>query len=220
MLVNFDCSAMWLKDPTYMINAFNMDPLYLRSDIQGSPPDYRVNVVHFFFYKSRKFVTECCFLHSALANPIGKKIQSIEALVRVEDLWRGESSTIHQKPRRTGSWIWGVGSIGSTIWNRGGGRFRTRLFPIEGTDLLFIFISKKRKGKKKERKDRRCHVTKWMKFAGIERLKRDVIEENQQRRKYSFGSVQDKRYVLSTVRNLFAVQREQRHPELLERDKA
>lgn len=59
-----------------------------------------------------------------------------------------------------------------------------------------------------------------MKFAGIERLKRDVIEENQQRRKYSFGSVQDKRYVLSTVRNLFAVQREQRHPELLERDKA
>lgn len=51
MLVNFDCSAMWLKDPTYMINAFNMDPLYLRSDIQGSPPDYRVNVVHFFFIR-------------------------------------------------------------------------------------------------------------------------------------------------------------------------
>ncbi|XP_394115.2 aromatic-L-amino-acid decarboxylase [Apis mellifera] len=41
MLVNFDCSAMWLKDPTYMINAFNMDPLYLKYDIQGSPPDYR-----------------------------------------------------------------------------------------------------------------------------------------------------------------------------------
>lgn len=46
MLVNFDCSTMWLKDPTYMINAFNVDPLYLRHDLQGSFPDYRVNVVH------------------------------------------------------------------------------------------------------------------------------------------------------------------------------
>lgn len=61
---------------------------------------------------------------------------------------------------------------------------------------------------------------KLVKFAGIERHKRDVIEENQRRRKYSLGAVQDKRYVLSTIRNLFAVQRKQRHPELLERDKA
>lgn len=42
MLVNFDCSAMWLKDPTYVINAFNVDPLYLKHDMQGSAPDYRV----------------------------------------------------------------------------------------------------------------------------------------------------------------------------------
>ncbi|XP_066596148.1 aromatic-L-amino-acid decarboxylase [Prorops nasuta] len=41
MLVNFDCSAMWLKDPTYVINAFNVDPLYLKHDMQGSAPDYR-----------------------------------------------------------------------------------------------------------------------------------------------------------------------------------
>lgn len=41
MLVNFDCSPMWLKDPTYVINAFNVDPLYLKHDMQGSAPDYR-----------------------------------------------------------------------------------------------------------------------------------------------------------------------------------
>lgn len=43
MLVNFDCSAMWLKDPTWVINAFNVDPLYLKHDMQGSAPDYRVS---------------------------------------------------------------------------------------------------------------------------------------------------------------------------------
>ncbi|XP_067001500.1 aromatic-L-amino-acid decarboxylase isoform X1 [Anabrus simplex] len=41
MLVNFDCSAMWLKDPMDVVNAFNVDPLYLKHDQQGSAPDYR-----------------------------------------------------------------------------------------------------------------------------------------------------------------------------------
>ncbi|KAH8362040.1 hypothetical protein KR200_002550 [Drosophila serrata] len=41
MLVNFDCSAMWLKDPSWVVNAFNVDPIYLKHDMQGSAPDYR-----------------------------------------------------------------------------------------------------------------------------------------------------------------------------------
>lgn len=41
MLVNFDCSAMWLKDPTWVVNAFNVDPIYLKYEMQGSAPDYR-----------------------------------------------------------------------------------------------------------------------------------------------------------------------------------
>ncbi|XP_064648973.1 aromatic-L-amino-acid decarboxylase-like [Lineus longissimus] len=41
MLVNFDCSAMWLKDSSYVVDAFNMDPLYLKHDAQGLVPDYR-----------------------------------------------------------------------------------------------------------------------------------------------------------------------------------
>lgn len=41
LLVNFDCSAMWLKDPNWVVNAFNVDPLYLKHDQQGSAPDYR-----------------------------------------------------------------------------------------------------------------------------------------------------------------------------------
>ncbi|XP_001603679.1 aromatic-L-amino-acid decarboxylase [Nasonia vitripennis] len=41
LLVNFDCSPLWLKDPLHVINAFNVDPLYLKHDMQGSAPDYR-----------------------------------------------------------------------------------------------------------------------------------------------------------------------------------
>lgn len=41
MLVNFDCSAMWLKDPNWVVNAFNVDPLYLKHEQQGAAPDYR-----------------------------------------------------------------------------------------------------------------------------------------------------------------------------------
>lgn len=92
------------------------------------------------------------FSYSALANPVGKKIQSVKALVRVEDLWRGESSTLHQKARRPGSRVWGVASIGSTIRNCSGGRFRTRLFPTKGNGSFFI-------SKKKERGDCRCYIT-------------------------------------------------------------
>lgn len=41
MLVNFDCSAMWLKDPSWLVDAFNVDPLYLKHEQQGAVPDYR-----------------------------------------------------------------------------------------------------------------------------------------------------------------------------------
>lgn len=30
MLVNFDCSAMWVKDTSVVVDAFNVDPLYLK----------------------------------------------------------------------------------------------------------------------------------------------------------------------------------------------
>lgn len=41
LLVNFDCSAMWLKNPFWVVNAFNVDPLYLKHDQQETAPDYR-----------------------------------------------------------------------------------------------------------------------------------------------------------------------------------
>ena len=41
MLVNFDCSAMWLKDASLTVDAFNVDPLYLQHRHQGEIPDYR-----------------------------------------------------------------------------------------------------------------------------------------------------------------------------------
>ncbi|XP_037083637.1 aromatic-L-amino-acid decarboxylase-like [Pollicipes pollicipes] len=41
MLVNFDCSAMWVKRANDLVDAFNVDPLYLKHDKQGLVPDYR-----------------------------------------------------------------------------------------------------------------------------------------------------------------------------------
>jgi len=41
LLVNFDCSAMWLKNANEVVDAFNVDPLYLKHDQQGLAPDYR-----------------------------------------------------------------------------------------------------------------------------------------------------------------------------------
>ena len=59
---------------------------------------------------------------------------------------------------------------------------------------------------------------KW--FTGIERHKRDVIEEDQRRWQHSSSTVQDKRRVLPQVRDLLAIQRKQGHTKLVERDKA
>lgn len=41
MLVNFDCSAMWVKDANYLIEAFNVDRIYLQHQHEGKLPDYR-----------------------------------------------------------------------------------------------------------------------------------------------------------------------------------
>uniref|UniRef100_A0A0B6ZQK2 Aromatic-L-amino-acid decarboxylase n=1 Tax=Arion vulgaris TaxID=1028688 RepID=A0A0B6ZQK2_9EUPU len=42
MLVNFDCSAMWIKNRDLVSGAFELDPLYLKHDNQGQiMPDYR-----------------------------------------------------------------------------------------------------------------------------------------------------------------------------------
>ncbi|KAL4219037.1 hypothetical protein ACF0H5_021620 [Mactra antiquata] len=39
--VNFDCSAMWVKNSYLLSEAFNVDPLYLKHENQGKMPDYR-----------------------------------------------------------------------------------------------------------------------------------------------------------------------------------
>ena len=52
MLVNHDCSAMWVKNVSDIVNAFNVDPLYLKHEFQGSRiPDYR----HWHVPLSRRF---------------------------------------------------------------------------------------------------------------------------------------------------------------------
>lgn len=41
MLVNFDCSALWVKDARYLVEAFNVDRIYLQHQHEGKAPDYR-----------------------------------------------------------------------------------------------------------------------------------------------------------------------------------
>lgn len=45
LLVNFDCSAMWVKNAKYLVDAFNVDRVYLNHSYQSEDPqvpDYRV----------------------------------------------------------------------------------------------------------------------------------------------------------------------------------
>ena len=36
MLVNFDCSCMWVQNSADLVDAFNVDPLYLKHKFQVS----------------------------------------------------------------------------------------------------------------------------------------------------------------------------------------
>lgn len=41
MLVNFDCSAMWVKNSKYLVEAFSVDRIYLKHQYEDCAPDYR-----------------------------------------------------------------------------------------------------------------------------------------------------------------------------------
>lgn len=42
MLVNFDCSAMWVKNANYLVDAFDVQRIYLKdNNTSGKMPDYR-----------------------------------------------------------------------------------------------------------------------------------------------------------------------------------
>ncbi|KAL1496931.1 hypothetical protein ABEB36_007981 [Hypothenemus hampei] len=41
MLVNFDCSAMWIKNAKYLVEAFNVERIYLKDQHKGLAPEYR-----------------------------------------------------------------------------------------------------------------------------------------------------------------------------------
>jgi aromatic-L-amino-acid/L-tryptophan decarboxylase len=44
MCVNFDCSALWLRESRFVTDAFNVDAQYLKSEFQGKAPEYRVRI--------------------------------------------------------------------------------------------------------------------------------------------------------------------------------
>jgi len=44
MAVNFDCSAMWMKDCLAVASAFNVDPIYLKHEYEEEVMDFRVRI--------------------------------------------------------------------------------------------------------------------------------------------------------------------------------
>jgi len=57
MLVTFDCSALWIKNRSHLVDAFNVDPLYLKHGSQNVnenvAPDFRVRLLS--SNRSKKF---------------------------------------------------------------------------------------------------------------------------------------------------------------------
>ncbi|KAK7098903.1 aromatic-L-amino-acid decarboxylase-like [Littorina saxatilis] len=51
MLCNFDLSVMWIKNREYIVDAFKVDPIYLKHQNEGRVPDYR----HWQIPLSRRF---------------------------------------------------------------------------------------------------------------------------------------------------------------------
>ncbi|CAF0754777.1 unnamed protein product [Brachionus calyciflorus] len=41
LLVNFDCSALWIKNRSFIVDSFNVDPIYLKHEHQNVAPDFR-----------------------------------------------------------------------------------------------------------------------------------------------------------------------------------
>lgn len=41
LLVNFDCSTLWIRDARHVVDAFNVNPVYLQHEMQGKVPDFR-----------------------------------------------------------------------------------------------------------------------------------------------------------------------------------
>ncbi|ERL86986.1 hypothetical protein D910_04389 [Dendroctonus ponderosae] len=41
LMVNFDCSAMWVRDAQYLVEAFNVERIYLKDQHKGLAPEYR-----------------------------------------------------------------------------------------------------------------------------------------------------------------------------------
>ncbi|KAL5011602.1 hypothetical protein ScPMuIL_010153 [Solemya velum] len=90
MNVNFDCSAMWVKDSHLISDAFDVDPLYLRHENQGKMPDYR----HWHIPLGRRFrslklwFVLRLFGQKGLQDYIRKDVQlahEFESLVRADD---------------------------------------------------------------------------------------------------------------------------------------
>ena len=83
-----------LKNAYDVVDAFNVDPLYLKHAHQGQAPDYRVNI----FCHLLKKMVEITFAFLALANTIRQKVPFAQIVVRDARLWRCWPQSAHPPP--------------------------------------------------------------------------------------------------------------------------
>ena len=57
MLINFDCSCLWVKDKFMLTKALSVDPIYLRYKEMDKAIDYRVIFFDFLINQKRVVVS-------------------------------------------------------------------------------------------------------------------------------------------------------------------
>lgn len=90
MLVNFDCSLLWVRDRFKLTQALVVDPLYLQHSFSERAIDYRVSVK---FNNLKKISSDQS--NQALGHTIIKTISFIETLVRHTKLWYRRFTTLY-----------------------------------------------------------------------------------------------------------------------------
>ena len=102
LLVNFDCSTMWVKDQHELVDGFNVDPLYLKVNVQAAFVTSLMRTSAFSAQVSRRDPGL-----SALAHPSRPSIPLPQNLVRVAALRSRGIEAVHPTACGTGARVRG-----------------------------------------------------------------------------------------------------------------
>lgn len=121
-----------MKEPNDVVNAFKVDPVYLRHEQQNVVPDFRVR------NQKENSYTKTLKKSTALANSTGPQIPVPEALVRPPPSGCRILTAAH--PHTSGScpWVRGIRTERPAFRNFRGSHHGADLLPPEGTVYLEV----------------------------------------------------------------------------------